>query len=160
MLAHQRRMDGGVLYHSDWSRRAAGIPVCHSLRDLITPVYHSVCPLDEPRRHNPPADCERRQLFSLPPHPTDRALWARITSSLRSSGVLLLGAGASAAAGVTLMKHLVPAFDCTSTEEFFQEIRPLSPRERFRQLFEYLQTDDPFRLTAGYQALGALVGTL
>jgi hypothetical protein len=74
--------------------------------------------------------------------------------------VLLLGAGASAASGVTLMKHLVPAFDCTSTEEFFQEIRPLSPLERFRRLFEYLQTDDPFRLTAGYQALGALVGAL
>jgi hypothetical protein len=44
--------------------------------------------------------------------------------------VLLLGAGASAASGVTLMKHLFPAFDCTITEEFFQGIRPLSPLER------------------------------
>jgi hypothetical protein len=103
MLAHQRRVDGGVLYHSDWSRRAAGIPVCHSSRDLINPRSFS-CPLDEPRRHNPRADWEGRQLF--------------------------------------------------------QEIQPLSPRERFRQLFEYLQTDDPFRLTAGYQALGGLVGAL
>ncbi len=71
--------------------------------------------------------------------------------------VVLVGAGASAEAGISTTRHLMPAFNCSTWEEFQALIARQTRRERFRKLFEHLQSQDPLTITSGYAALGRLV---
>lgn len=70
---------------------------------------------------------------------------------------LLLGAGSAVGAGIPAMGFLLPAFECKTLDQFFGKIGPLTSQQRFRQLFRFLQTNDPFTITPGYQALAALI---
>jgi hypothetical protein len=71
--------------------------------------------------------------------------------------VLLLGAGASLAAGIPTMSKLFDRFGCNDFEEFSRYIGPRSDAERYRYLAEVLQAPAFDEITAGYQALAALL---
>jgi hypothetical protein len=80
---------------------------------------------------------DRRRLGELPP-------------------VVLLGAGASAGAGVATMQALYRYFEVSGFGEFASRIQKLNENERYRRLAEFLQTQDPLEVTPGYRALAAL----
>lgn len=72
--------------------------------------------------------------------------------------VLLLGAGASVAAGLAAMRDLYDLFHVKNFEEFIAYIAPLSESERYRYLAKFLQNKDfPEKITPGYQALATLL---
>lgn len=72
--------------------------------------------------------------------------------------VLLLGAGASVAAGLAAMRDLYDLFEVKNFEEFIAYIAPLSESERYRYLAKFLQNKDfPEKITPGYQALATLL---
>lgn len=70
--------------------------------------------------------------------------------------VLLLGAGASVAAGIGAMPEIYKLFGCSDFEGFSQIIDGYSPEERYRTLYQFLQTRDPSQVSRGYKALAAL----
>lgn len=75
--------------------------------------------------------------------------------------VLLLGAGASAAAGLATMRRLyeadgIAADAADAFELFCERMRRRDERERFRWLAGLLQTADPAEVSPGYQALARL----
>lgn len=70
--------------------------------------------------------------------------------------VVLLGAGASAAAGLATMKALYDFIGVPGFPEFVAYLETRSPNERYRLLSDFLQTQDPHEVTAGYRALAAL----
>lgn len=72
--------------------------------------------------------------------------------------VVLLGAGASAAAGLATMKALYAFTGVAGFEEFVAFLETRSDNERYRLLSDFLQTQDPHEVTPGYQALAALCG--
>lgn len=82
---------------------------------------------------------DRRRLGELPP-------------------VVLLGAGASAAAGVATMKALYEFTGVAGFGEFVAFLETRSDNERYRLLSDFLQTQDPHEVTPGYRALAALCG--
>jgi hypothetical protein len=70
--------------------------------------------------------------------------------------ILLIGAGASLAAGIGAMAELFAFVERDSFESFVEYIEPLTPAERYRLLAKFLQTRKPEEPTAGYQALAKL----
>jgi SIR2-like domain len=80
---------------------------------------------------------QRREVADLPP-------------------VLLIGAGASLAAGIGAMADLFAFVKRDSFESFVEYIQPLTAAERYRLLARFLQTRKPEEPTAGYQALAKL----
>ena len=75
--------------------------------------------------------------------------------------VLLLGAGASASAGLATMRRLyeaegIAADASDAFEQFCARMRKRDDRERFRWLAGHLQQADAQPVTAGYRALAAL----
>jgi NAD-dependent SIR2 family protein deacetylase len=70
--------------------------------------------------------------------------------------VLLLGAGASVHSGIWSMKSIMKYFKCNGYEEFYELIDGLSVSERYRYLAEFLATNEPTKITPGYEALAAL----
>jgi len=70
--------------------------------------------------------------------------------------VLLLGAGASAEAGIGAMPEVYQLFGCTDFDSFARQIESYTPDERYRNLVQFLQTRDPAQITPGYRALAAL----
>ncbi len=75
--------------------------------------------------------------------------------------VLLLGAGASAAAGLATMQRLYEAEGIAADapdafERFCARMARRDDRERFRFLAAMLQTADPHQVTPGYRALARL----
>ena len=75
--------------------------------------------------------------------------------------VLLLGAGASAAAGLATMRRLyeaekIPPDAADAFERFCNRMSRRDDRERFRFLATMLQTADPSEVTPGYRALARL----
>jgi hypothetical protein len=72
--------------------------------------------------------------------------------------VVLLGAGASAAAGLATMKALYEFAGVAGFGEFVAFLETRSDNERYRLLSEFLQTQDPHEVTPGYRALAALCG--
>ena len=70
--------------------------------------------------------------------------------------VVLLGAGASAEAGIGTMGALFAFMHVRDREEFAARIAEITDNERYRLLAEFLQTQDPLEVTAGYRALAAL----
>lgn len=70
--------------------------------------------------------------------------------------VLLLGAGASKAAGIRDMTELFATVGVDSFDAFIAYIEPRLPTERYRILADFLQTQDPEEVTPGYRALAAL----
>jgi S1-C subfamily serine protease len=80
---------------------------------------------------------QRREVADLPP-------------------VLLIGAGASLAAGIGAMADLFAFVKRDSFESFVEYIEPLTAAERYRLLARFLQTRKPEEPTAGYQALAKL----
>jgi hypothetical protein len=72
--------------------------------------------------------------------------------------VLLLGAGASIAAGVGVMDDLYKLLDCKDFEEFSSYVAQLSEAERYRYLATFLQNPRfPDEITPGYRALATLL---
>jgi len=80
---------------------------------------------------------QRREVSDLPP-------------------VLLIGAGASLAAGIGAMADLFAFVQRDSFESFVEYIRPLTAPERYRLLARFLQTRKPEEPTPGYKALAKL----
>ena len=70
--------------------------------------------------------------------------------------VVLLGAGASAEAGLATMKSLYAFLHLTSFDEFVAYIESRTDNERYRLLAEYLQAPQPLEVTPGYRALAIL----
>ena len=70
--------------------------------------------------------------------------------------VVLLGAGASAAAGLATMKALYDFIGVPGFPEFVAYLETRSANERYRLLSDFLQTQDPHEVTPGYRALAAL----
>ena len=70
--------------------------------------------------------------------------------------VVLLGAGASAQAGLATMQSLYQFLGVTSFDEFVKYVEARTDNERYRFLAEFLQTQDPHEVTPGYRALAAL----
>ncbi len=70
--------------------------------------------------------------------------------------VLLLGAGASADAGIGAMQELIESFGCADFDSFCKKIGSTSAAERYRQLSKFLQTRTPAEVSPGYQALATL----
>jgi NAD-dependent SIR2 family protein deacetylase len=70
--------------------------------------------------------------------------------------VLLLGAGASADAGIGAMDELYKFFGVKDFDGFAKFIGPTSPAERYRYLADFLQKRQPAQVTPGYQALATL----
>ena len=70
--------------------------------------------------------------------------------------VVLLGAGASAAAGLATMPTLYELAGVGGFEEFAAYVESRSENERYRLLHDLLQTPDPHEVTPGYRALAAL----
>jgi hypothetical protein len=70
--------------------------------------------------------------------------------------VVLLGAGASAGAGVPTMDALYRFCGVAGFEEFVPYIEARTDNERYRLLSEFLQTQDPLEVTPGYRALAEL----
>jgi hypothetical protein len=70
--------------------------------------------------------------------------------------VLLMGAGASIAAGIGAMGELFKFVKKKDFDEFCEYIKPLTAAERYRLLARFLQTRKPEAPTAGYQALAKL----
>ncbi len=72
--------------------------------------------------------------------------------------VVLLGAGASAAAGLATMPALYAFTGVAGFDEFAAYLATRSDNERYRLLSDFLQTQDPHEVTPGYRALAALCG--
>jgi hypothetical protein len=72
--------------------------------------------------------------------------------------VVLLGAGASAGAGLATMKALYEFTGVAGFPEFVAFLETRSDNERYRLLSDFLQTQDPHEVTPGYRALAALCG--
>jgi len=71
--------------------------------------------------------------------------------------VLLLGAGASAAAGIPTLDALIEFLGYKDhREKFYEYIQSESPDGVYRQLARYLQTQPQTAITPGYQALATL----
>jgi S1-C subfamily serine protease len=70
--------------------------------------------------------------------------------------VLLLGAGASAESGIGAMPDVYRFFGCSDFGEFARIIETYTPDERYRNLYQFLQTRDPSQITPGYSALASL----
>lgn len=70
--------------------------------------------------------------------------------------VVLLGAGASAGAGVSTMQSLYRFLGVPGFEQFVAFIETRTDNERYRLLTEFLQTQDPLEVTPGYRALADL----
>lgn len=70
--------------------------------------------------------------------------------------VVLLGAGASAAAGLATMAALYEFIGVPGFPEFVAYLESRSDNERYRLLSDFLQTQDPHEVTPGYRALAAL----
>lgn len=70
--------------------------------------------------------------------------------------VLLLGAGASAESGIGAMPDVYKEFNSTDFDSFTKVIGGYSADERYRKLFQFLQTRDPSKITPGYRALASL----
>lgn len=70
--------------------------------------------------------------------------------------VLLLGAGASAESGIGAMPEVYREFNSTDFDSFSRVIGGYSADERYRKLFQFLQTRDPSKITPGYRALASL----
>jgi trypsin-like peptidase/SIR2-like protein len=70
--------------------------------------------------------------------------------------VLLLGAGASAESGIGAMPDVYKEFNSTDFDSFTKAIGGYSADERYRKLFQFLQTRDPSKITPGYRALASL----
>ncbi len=70
--------------------------------------------------------------------------------------VLLLGAGASADAGIGAMQELFAFFGCADFEAFCKYIGQTSAAERYRYLSDFLQTGKQAEVSPGYQALATL----
>ena len=70
--------------------------------------------------------------------------------------VLLLGAGASADAGIGAMQELFAFFDCADFEAFCKYIGQTTAAERYRYLSDFLQTRKPDEVSPGYHALATL----
>jgi hypothetical protein len=70
--------------------------------------------------------------------------------------VVLLGAGASAGAGVKTMEALYRFCGVAGFDEFVSYIEARTDNERYRLLSEFLQTQDPLVVTPGYRALAEL----
>lgn len=73
-----------------------------------------------------------------------------------SPPVLLLGAGASVESGIGAMPELYKFFDCKDFKDFARIIDTYTPDERYRNLYQFLQSRDPSQITAGYRALASL----
>lgn len=73
-----------------------------------------------------------------------------------SPPVLLLGAGASVDAGIGSMPDVYRLFGCKDFVGFTKVIADYTEDERYRNLYEFLQTRDPSKISAGYRALAAL----
>jgi hypothetical protein len=71
--------------------------------------------------------------------------------------VLLLGAGASYAAGVGLMSELFKFTGVANFDEFSNHIEKYTAEERYVRLAEFLQTRAPAEITPGYRALAAVL---
>lgn len=80
---------------------------------------------------------DRRRLGELPP-------------------VVLLGAGASAGAGLATMPALYEFTGVAGFDEFVAYLETRNENERYRLLSDFLQTQDPHEVTPGYRALAAL----
>jgi hypothetical protein len=70
--------------------------------------------------------------------------------------IVLLGAGASAEAGLATMQALYRFLEVADFDEFVGYIQKRNENERYRLLAEFLQTQDPHEVTPGYRALAAL----
>lgn len=70
--------------------------------------------------------------------------------------VLLLGAGASVESGIGAMPDVYKFFGCANFDEFATRIETYTPDERYRNLYQFLQTRDPAKVTPGYRALASL----
>ncbi|HEV2733733.1 MAG TPA: SIR2 family protein [Longimicrobiaceae bacterium] len=70
--------------------------------------------------------------------------------------VVLLGAGASAAAGLATMPALYEFTGVAGFDEFVAYLETRNENERYRLLSDFLQTQDPHEVTPGYRALAAL----
>lgn len=70
--------------------------------------------------------------------------------------VVLLGAGASAAAGLATMPALYQFTGVAGFDEFVAYLATRNENERYRLLSDFLQTQDPHEVTPGYRALAAL----
>ena len=73
-----------------------------------------------------------------------------------SPPVLLLGAGASVESGIGAMPEIYKIFGCSDFETFAKTINSYTPDERYRNLYQFLQTRDPSQITPGYRALASL----
>jgi S1-C subfamily serine protease len=70
--------------------------------------------------------------------------------------VLLLGAGASVDSGIGAMPDVYKFFGCSDFDGFAKIINTYTPDERYRNLYQFLQTRDPSQITPGYNALASL----
>ena len=70
--------------------------------------------------------------------------------------VLLLGAGASVEAGIGAMPEVYKFFNVSDFDGFEKVIGSYTMEERYRNLYQFLQTRDPSKVTPGYSALAAL----
>ena len=70
--------------------------------------------------------------------------------------VLLLGAGASVDSGIGAMPDVYKFFGCSDFDGFAKIIEKYTPDERYRNLYQFLQTRDPSQITPGYSALASL----
>jgi hypothetical protein len=70
--------------------------------------------------------------------------------------VVLLGAGASAGAGLSTMQMLYAFLGVAGFDEFVTYIESRTDNERYRLLSEFLQTQNPLEVTRGYRALAEL----
>src|SRR5919198_4658931 len=73
-----------------------------------------------------------------------------------SPPVLLLGAGASVESGIGAMPDVYKFFGCSDFDGFARIIDNYTPDERYRNLYQFLQTRDPSQITPGYRALASL----
>ncbi len=73
-----------------------------------------------------------------------------------SPPVLLLGAGASVESGIGAMPDVYKFFGCSDFDGFARIIDNYTPDERYRNLYQFLQTRDPSQITPGYSALASL----
>jgi hypothetical protein len=70
--------------------------------------------------------------------------------------VLFLGAGASVEAGIGAMPEVYQLFGVPDFDTFAKRIETYTQDERYRNLYQFLQTRDPSKVTLGYAALAAL----
>src|SRR5262249_52174827 len=76
-----------------------------------------------------------------------------------SPPVLLLGAGASVEAGIGAMPEVYKFFGVSDFDGFAKLIETYTMEERYRNLYQFLQTRDPSKVTLGYSALASLCAT-